>query len=173
MDLQQVTDKLNDIATTQKFEKTFDFTRSFIARAGVADSVAIPMTNEGPFVEHSYNISFTKNSKLTRIVGYDAEENPITQTTNFCPVRLKFKAASDNAGQSNDYIPVPLIATPGADGSSRYGQRPFLHFYPKGDILIIDYDNRAPEKQIDTDVYEIEDELIEICFSGKLYPLNG
>ena len=55
----------------------------------------------------------------------------------------------------------------------RYGARPFMHFYPKGDILIIDYDNREPEKLIDTDVYEIEDEQIDICFSGKLYPLNN
>lgn len=168
MDSQQIANKLLEISTTQKFEKTFDFTRSFVAKAGVADSVAIPITNEGPFVEHSYNIRFTKNSKLIRVTGEDE-----TVTINFCPVKLKFKSQSDNAGQSNDYIPVQLIATPGTDDKPRYGARPFLHFYPKGDILIIDYDNREPEKLINTDVYEIEDERIDICFCGKLYPLNN
>lgn len=173
MDSSQIAQKLNEISTTQKYEKTFDFTRSFVARAGVADSVAIPITNEGPFIEHSYNISFTKNSKLIRVIGEDEGGNPITKTINFCPVKIKFKSQADNAGQSNDYIPVGLISTPGPDDMPRYGARPFLHFYPKGDILIIDYDNREPEKLIDTDVYEIEDERIEICFNGKLYPLNN
>lgn len=168
MDSQQIANKLVEISATQKYEKSFDFTRSFVARAGVADSVAIPITNEGPFVEHSINICYTKNSKLIRVTGEDT-----TETINFCPVKLKFKSQADNAGQSNDYIPVKLIATPGADNMPRYGARPFLHFYPKGDILIIDYDNREPEKLIDTDVYEIEDEQIDICFSGKLYPLNN
>ena len=173
MDSQEIAKKIADIATTQKYEKSFDFTRSFVARAGVADSVAIPITNEGPFVEHAINICYTKNSKLIRVTGEDGEGNPITETINFCPVKLKFKSQADNAGQSNDYIPVQLIATPGADNMPRYGARPFLHFYPKGDILIIDYDNREPEKLIDTDTYEIEDERIDICFNGKLYPLNN
>ena len=173
MDLQQVTNKLAEISTTQKYEKTFDFTRSFIAHAGVADSVAIPITNEGPFVEHCYNISYTRNSKLIRVTGEDEHGDPITTTYNFGPGKIKFKSQADNAGQSNDYIPVQLISTPGPDTMARYGARPFLHFYPKGDILVIDYDNREPEKLIDTDVYEIEDEKIEICFSGKLYPLNN
>ena len=174
MDLQQIANKISEIATTQKFEKSFDFTRSFVARAGVADSVAIPITNEGPFIEYSVNICYTKNSKLIRETGTDPDTgDPITKTINFCPVKLKFKSQADNAGQSNDYIPVKLIATPGADDMPRYGSRPFMHFYPKGDILIIDYDNREPEKLIDTDVYEIEDEQIDICFSGKLYPLNN
>ena len=173
MDSQQIANKLNDISTTQKFEKTFDFTRSFVARAGVADSVAMPITNEGPFIEHSFNICYTKNSKLIRVIGTDENDDPITKTINFCPVKLKFKSQADNAGQSNDYIPIQLIATPGPDDMPRYGSRPFLHFYPKGDILIIDYDNREPEKLISSDVYEIEDERIDICFSGKLYPLNN
>lgn len=173
MDLQQIANKIQEIATTQKFEKSFDFTRSFVARAGVADSVAIPITNEGPFIEYNVNICYTKNSKLIRVTGEDEGGDPITTTINFCPVKLKFKSQADNAGQSNDYIPVKLISTPGADDMPRYGARPFMHFYPKGDILIIDYDNREPEKLIDTDVYEIEDEQIDICFSGKLYPLNN
>lgn len=169
-----ISNKIQEIIATQKFEKTFDFTRSFVARAGVADSVAIPITNEGPFVEHGINICYTKNSKLIRQTGTDPESgDPITKTINFCAVKVKFKSQSDNAGQSNDYIPIKLISTPGADDMPRYGARPFLHVYPKGDILIIDYDNREPEKLISSDVYEIEDEQIDICFSGKLYPLNN
>ena len=173
MDLQKIANKISEISTTQKFEKSFDFTRSFVARAGVADSVAIPITHEGPFIEYSVNICYTKNSKLIRVTGEDEGGDPITKTINFCPVKLKFKSQADNAGQSNDYIPVKLISTPGSDDMPRYGARPFMHFYPKGDILIIDYDNREPEKLIDTDTYEIEDEQIDICFSGKLYPLNN
>ena len=75
---------------------------------------------------------------------------------------------------------MQLIATPFGDNMPRYGARPFMHLYPKGDVLIIEYDNRAPEALIkpsttyptDGDVYTMEDEEIEICFNGKLYPLN-
>lgn len=157
-----ITNKLANIAETQRYEKTFDFTRRFVAKANTADSFAIPITTEGPFLEESYNISYTQNSTLNR--G--------TTTINFCGVKLKFKSQADNASQSNDYIPVQLISTPGTSGMSRYGARPFLHLYPKGDVLIIEYDNRAPEALVAGDVYTMEDELIEICFNGKIYPLG-
>lgn len=159
---EQVTNKLVQLKETQSFEKTFDFTRSFVAKAGVADSFAIPITNEGPFLQESYNIRFTQNSTITR--------GGVTK--NICAVKLKFKSQADNAAQSNDYIPVQLIATPGADFMSRYGSRPFVHLYPKGDVLIIEYDNRQPDALVSGDSYSMQDELIEICFNGKIYP-NG
>ena len=156
-----VTNKLSNLFETQKYEKTFDFTRSFVAKANTADSFAIPITNEGPFLQENYNIRFTENSRKT--------EGGVT--TSFCGVKLKFKSQADNAAQSNDYIPVQLIATPGAPGMSRYGARPFLHVYPKADVLIIEYDNRAPEV-LGTETYSMADERIEICFSGKIYPMG-
>lgn len=174
MNLAEVTNKLTDLKQTQSFEKTFDFTRSFVAKAGEANAFAIPITNEGPFLQESYNIRCTSNS--TRARTYHG----VTTTENICAVKLKFKSQADNAAQSNDYVPVQLIATPFGDGMPRYGARPFMHLYPKGDVLIIEYDNRAPEALIkpsaayptDGDVYTMEDEQIEICFNGKLYPLN-
>lgn len=174
MNLAEVTKKLTDLKQTQSFEKTFDFTRSFVAKAGEANAFAIPITNEGPFLQESYNIRCTSNSTRTRTY------HGVATTENICAVKLKFKSQADNAAQSNDYVPVQLIATPFGDGMPRYGARPFLHLYPKGDVLIIEYDNRAPEELIkpsstypsDGDVYNMEDELIEICFNGKLYPLN-
>jgi hypothetical protein len=174
MNLAEVTKKLEDLKQTQSYEKTFDFTRSFVAKAGEANAFAIPITNEGPFLQESYNIRCTSNSILTRTY------HGVTTTKNICAVKLKFKSQADNAAQSNDYVPAQLIATPFGDNMPRYGARPFMHLYPKGDVLVIEYDNRAPEALIkpsgtyptDGDVYTMEDELIEICFNGKLYPLN-
>ena len=173
MNIAEVQKKLADLKQTQNYEKTFDFTRTFTAKAGEANAFAIPITNEGPFLQESYNIRCTSNSVLTRTY------HGVTTTKNICAVKLKFKSQADNSAQSNDYIPVQLIATPFADNLPRYGSRPFLHVYPKGDVLIIEYDNRAPEALIkpsttyptDGDVYQMEDEQIEICFNGKLYPL--
>lgn len=162
MDYTQMKSKIAELQETQGFEKTFDFTRSFVAKAGTADTFVIPMTNEGPFYQLGYNIRYTKNSTLTR-GGV---------TTNLCAVKLKFRSQSDNAAQSNDFIPMQLIATPGADDMARYGSRPFTHIYPKGDVLIIDYDNRAPAVLVAGDTYTMQDELIEICFNGKIYPID-
>lgn len=175
MNMAEVTKKLQDLKQTQQYEKVFDFTRSFVAVAGETNTFAIPITNEGEFLEESYNIVHTCNSVCTRTY------HGVTTTFNFCAVALKFKSQADNSAQSNDYIPVDLISTPGTSDKPRYGARPFMHLYPKGDILLIDYTNRAPESLIkpsttyptDGDVYTIEDELIQICFNGKLYPLNG
>lgn len=175
MNLAEVTKKLEDLKLTQSYEKTFDFTRTFVAKAGQSNTFAIPITNEGPFLQESYNIRCTSNSTLTRT------KYGVTTTTDICAVKLKFKSQADNATQSNDFVPVQLIATPFGDGMPRYGARPFMHLYPKGDVLLIEYDNRAPESLIyptgayptDGDVYTMQDELIEICFNGKLYPMNN
>lgn len=161
MNYEQTKNKIAELQETQGFEKTFDYTRSFIAKAGTAGAFSIPMTTEGPFYELGYNIRFTKNSTLTR-GGV---------TTNICAVRLKIRSQADNAAQSNDYIPVQLIATPGADDSPRYGSRPFTHIYPKGDNIVIEYDNRAPEVLVTGDTYDMHDEKIDICFNGKIYPI--
>lgn len=161
MNLLQIKNELAVLKETQGYKKTFDFTRSFIAEAGKADSFAIPITNEGPFLQIAYNIKFTKNSTITR-GGV---------TTNICAVKLKFKSQADNASQSNDFVPVQLIATPG--DSSRYGARPFQHLYPKGDVLIIEYDNRQPTSLVAGDSYQMENEQIDICFTGFIYPVGN
>lgn len=161
MNYEQIKNKVAELQETQGFEKTFDYTRSFIAKAGTAGAFSIPMTTEGPFYELGYNIRYTKNSTITR-GGV---------TTNICAVRLKVRSQADNAAQSNDYIPVQLIATPGADDAPRYGSRPFTHIYPKGDNIVIEYDNRAPEVLVTGDVYDMHDEKIDICFNGKIYPI--
>lgn len=162
MNYSQIQDKIRELQETQGFEKTFDFTRSFVAKAGTADTFVIPVTNEGPFYQLGYNIRYTENSTLTR--------NGVV--TPICATKLKFRSQSDNAAQSNDFIPVQLIATPGADGQSRYGSRPFTHIYPKGDVIVIDYDNRAPAALVAGDEYDMHDELIEIVFNGKIYPVG-
>lgn len=160
MDYQQIKNKVEEIKQTQGFEKTFDFTRSFVAKAGRADTFAIPLPTEGPFYELGYNIAFTKNSSMTR--------GGVTK--NICAVKLRIRSQADNNAQSNDYIPVALISTPGADDSSRYGARPFTHMYNAGDVILIDYDNRQPAALVAGDTYSMEDEEIQIVFNGKLYP---
>lgn len=161
----EITKKVNDARETQKYEKTFDLVRSFVAEAGKADSFTIPLTNEGPFIQESYNVRYTENSTV--------QTNPDDPTTkkNFCGTKLKFKSQAAGNAQSSDFVPVQLISTPGSDEKPRYGARPFFYFYPKGDALVIDYDNRAPES-LNGEVYEMKNETIEICFNGKIYPLN-
>lgn len=152
--------ELAKIAKTQAYKKPFDFTREFVAEAGKVNSFVIPMTNEGPFLCTGYNIRFTKNSKMDRSGNI----------TNLCAVKLKFKSQADNAAQSNDYVPVQLIATPGDENGTRYGSRPWYHLYPKGDALIIEYDNRAPAAMVVGDTYTMANERIQICFTGYIFP---
>jgi hypothetical protein len=54
----------------------------------------------------------------------------------------------------------------------RYGTRPFMYVYPKGDALVIEYDNRAPAALVTGDTYSMKDEQIEICFNGYLYVID-
>ena len=159
--LAEITNKVNAARQTQQYEKSFDLVRSFVAKANTADAVTIPLTNEGPFIQESLNIRFTKRSKYT-IDGTDTNENF---------VKIKFRSQAAGCAQSSDYIPVQLIATPGSEESPRYGARPFFYYYPKGDALIIEYDNRQPA-QLNTETYTMQDELIEICITGKIYPMN-
>lgn len=158
--MNEINAKVAALKQTQAYEKTFDFTRSFVAKANTAGEFAVPITNEGPFLQQSYNIVCTSNSKVNYGGG----------NVDYCGVKLKFKSQADNAAMSNDYIPVQLIATPGFRTGVRYGARPFLHIYPKGDVLIIEYDNRAPSP-VAGETYTMADERVDICFNGKLYPL--
>lgn len=161
----EITKKVNDARETQKYEKTFDLVRSFVAEAGKADSFTIPLTNEGPFIQESYNIRYSEHSTV------QSDPDDPSTIKNFCGVKLKFKSQAAGNSQSSDFVPVQLISTPGSDEKPRYGARPFFYFYPKGDALIIDYDNRAPDS-LNGEVYTMHDETIDICFNGKIYPLN-
>lgn len=161
----EILKNMNEIAESQKYKKTFDFVRSFVARANTADSFTIPLTTEGPFVQHSINIRVTKNS-----VCHVDPDDPSTDV-NICAVKLRFKSQSQGNAQSNDFVPVQLIATPLHDDMPRYGARPFFYFYPKGDALILEYDNREPES-LNGETYTMADERVDVCFNGDLYPMG-
>lgn len=158
----EITAKVDNAQQTQRYEKSFELVREFTATAGISDSVTIPLTNEGPFIQESINIMYTRNSTTTPDGG---------SAKNKCFVRLKFKSQAAGNAQSSDYIPIQLIATPGAEDSPRYGARPFYYYYPKGDALIIEYDNRAPAA-LNGETNTAHDERICICITGKVYPLN-
>lgn len=159
MNREQIFAEINDLQETQAYKRTFDFVARFVAKANTADSVTIPINNAGSFKQLGYNIRHTENSTLTR--GGNA--------TNICAVKLRMRSQAANNTQSNDFIPVQLLATPGAPDKPRYGTRPFMYVYPKGDALVIEYDNRAPAVLVPGDTYTIRDEQIEICFNGNLY----
>lgn len=160
---ESIKQKVLDMKEAQRFEKRYDFTRSVIAKQDEAGTLSIPMTTEGPFYMLGYNIMFTKNSSKTTAGG---------TTINAPFTKLRLRAESDNCAMSNDYIPVELIATPGAEDSSRYGMREFNHLFGKGDRLMIDYDHREPDA-IAGETYTLADEKIEIVFTGYLYPDFG
>lgn len=159
MNREQIFTEINDLQETQAYKRTFDFVARFTAKANTADAVTIPINNAGAFKQLGYNIKYTKNSTLTR------NGTP----TNICAVKLKMRSQAANNTQSNDFIPVQLLATPGAADMPRYGSRPFMYVYPKGDALVIEYDNRAPTALVSGDTYTMRDEQIEICFNGNLY----
>lgn len=162
MNREQIFAEINDLQETQAYKRTFDFVARFTAKANTADAVTIPINNAGAFKQLGYNIKYTKNSTLIR--GGN--------TTNICAVKLKMRSQAANNTQSNDFVPVQLIATPGAADMPRYGTRPFLYVYPKGDALVIEYDNRAPAAFVPGDTYTMQDEQIEICFNGNLYIID-
>lgn len=159
MNREQVKTEINDLLETQGYKRTFDFVARFVAKANTADAVTIPINNAGDFKQLGYNIRYTKNSSITR--------GGVTTYIN--AVKLRFRSQAANNTQSNDFMPVQLIATPGADDMPRYGSRPFLYVYPKGDALVIEYDNRTPAVLVAGDTYNMEDEEIEIVFNGNLY----
>lgn len=162
MNREHIFEEIKDLQETQAYKRTFDFVARFTAKANTADAVTIPINNAGAFKQLGYNIKYSKNSTLTR--GGN--------TTNICAVKLKMRSQAANNTQSNDFLPVQLIATPGAADMPRYGTRPFMYVYPKGDALVIEYDNRAPAALVTGDTYKMQDEQIEICFNGYLYVID-
>lgn len=162
MNQQEAAREAQELRITQAVKKTFDYTISFVAKAGKSGSVSIPINSDGDFHELGYNIRYTENSTVTTGEGDDAV------TKNFSNLKLMFSSQTANGQQSNDKIPVQLIATPGTDNNPRYGTRPFDFTYPENDTLVINYDNLAPEV-LDGEVYEMKDERVDIVFNGKLY----
>lgn len=137
-----IQEKVSEMRESQKYRRRFDFVREFTVIAGKADSEAIALPSEGPFEQIAYNITHG------------------VQGDGTAPVKLRFRSQADNSNQSNDMIPIQLIATPGAPNTPRYGAREFWHFYPANDTLSIDWDGRA----LTTDI------KVSIAFSGWLYP---
>lgn len=158
MTREEIIREVKELSETQNRKRTFDFVAEFVAKAGTAGSVTIPINNAGEFLQNGYNILYTKNSTVTPSGGTAA---------NFCAVKLRMRSQAANNTQSNDFIPVQLIASPGSEDMPRYGSRPFGYFYPKGDALVIEYDNRAP-KVLNGETYSMADERISIVFNGKL-----
>lgn len=152
-----------DLRQTQAVKKTFDYVISFVAKANTAGSVSIPINSDGDFHQLGYNIRYSKNSTWTHDV------DGTTTVTNINNVKLAFSSQTANGKQSNDFIPVQLIATPGSDEQPRYGTRPFDFTYPENDTLVIEYDNRAPDVLVTGESYTMQDEQIDIVFNGKLF----
>lgn len=163
MNQQEAAREAQELRQTQAVKKTFDYVISFVAKAGQAGSVSIPINSDGDFHELGYNIRHSKNSIWEHTV------NGSTVQTNFTNLKLKFSSQAANGQQSNDFIPVQLIATPGSDEQPRYGTRPFDFTYPENDTLVIEYDNRAPEVLVSGESYTMNDEQVDIVFCGKLY----
>lgn len=163
MNKEQLKAEVFDLLQTQETKRTFDFVRSFVAKAGTAGMATIPINSAGEFRQLGYNIRFSENSTKTHTEGGET----IIEHTSFC--RLKFRAQSANNSQSNDFIPIQLIATPGSDKNPRYGTRPFAVVYQKSDSLVIEYDNREPQYKISGYTYDVKDETIDIVFNGHLY----
>lgn len=164
MNFAEVQTEVNNAAQTQRYKKRFDLTITFTAAANTADSVTIPLITEGAFIQESVNIRYTSNSSYTN----DPDGTPdFHGSQNFVGLRFRSQAAGN--AQSSDYVPVQLIATPGAEGSPRYGARPCPYYYPKGDAIIIEYNNKEPEK-LNGEAYDVKNERIEVCISGYIYP---
>lgn len=163
MNQQEAAREAQELRQTQAVKKTFDYVISFVAKAGQAGSVSIPINSDGDFHQLGYNIRHSKNSIWEHTV------NGSTVQTNFSNLKLKFSSQAANGQQSNDFIPVQLIATPGSDEQPRYGTRPFDFSYPENDTLVIEYDNRAPDVLVTGESYTMQDEQVDIVFCGKLY----
>lgn len=136
----------NQLSEGQKRQRQYDFVRRITIKAGIASQDEVNLPTEGAFEQIGYNIMHT------------------VQADGTAPVFIRMASQSDGQGQSNDLIPIQLIATPGAlipgEQSIRYGYRPFWHFYPKDDRLTIEWDGKALA----------EDIQVDIIFLGYVYP---
>ena len=135
------------LKTSQRLRRRFDFRRQFVITAGAYGTDEVPLPTEGAFESEGYNIEYT------------------TQADGTAPVYIRMKSQSDGQGQSNDYLPIRSISTPGAvvAGSPgiRYGMRPFWHFYEKSDKLTIEFDG--------TQMTAGQTITVNIVFTGWLY----
>lgn len=163
MNREELAAEARELRQTQACKKTFDYVISFVAKKESAGSVSIPINSDGDFRELGYNIRYSKNSTWSHTVDGNAVN------TNICAVKLQFSGQAANGAQSNDLIPIQLIATPGSDDQPRYGTRPFDFTYAENDQIVINYDNRAPKVLVSGESYTMEDEQIDIVFNGKLY----
>lgn len=164
MNYAEVQTEVNNAAQTQRYKKRFDLVIAFTAAKNESGTVTIPLITEGAFIQESVNIRFTSNSSFTNDPDGTPDPHP---SQNF--VRLRFRSQAAGNAQSSDLVPVQLIATPGAEGSPRYGARPWPYYYPKGDAVMIDWSNKEPEN-LNGEAYTIENERVEVCISGYIYP---
>lgn len=130
---------------TQLFRRQFDFTRQFTIVAGQKGADEVPLPTEGSYEQIGYNIEHT------------------TQSDGSAPAKIRFKSQGDGQGQSNDFLPLRSISTPGAIVAGtpgvRYGYRPFWRFFERADRLTIEWDGSA----LSTDI------TVQIVFTGYLY----
>jgi hypothetical protein len=136
----QARDRVSQMASSQKACYQFEFTRSFTMQPGETGSVQLPMASEGDFEQEEYNISYN---------GANSSDRP----------KIRFKAQASGESQSNDYVPLSLISTPGVS-NVRFGSRPFWRFYPAKDSLTIEWDARQCTNAI----------IVDISFKGWIYP---
>ena len=126
------------LKTAQRFRRRIDFRRRFVINPGTTGTDEIPLPTDGAFESEGYNIEYT------------------TQSDTTAPAFIRFKSQSDGQGQSNDYLPLRSISTPGAivAGSPgiRYGFRQFWHFYERSDKLTIEWDGTQLTQAITVDL---------------------
>lgn len=159
---QAVKAEIEDKRLTQCFKKTFDLVQRIECKANSTGSISIPVNNAGDFLQLGYNIRYTENSTVTPDGG---------SPQPFSALKIRMRSQSANNTQSNDYIPVQLISTPGSDKNPRYGTRPFSYVYPKGDALIIEWSNLEPDA-LNGETYSMANEVIDIVINGVLYTVD-
>ena len=103
MNQKEAAREAQELRETQAVKKTFDYVISFVAKAGQAGSVSIPINSDGDFHQLGYNIRHSKNSIWEHTV------NGSTVQTNFSNLKLKFSSQAANGQQSNDFITLNII----------------------------------------------------------------
>ncbi len=145
LNVQQAKEHVSKMQTSQRFARRFDFFRLFTIQPGTTGTDEIPLPTEGAFESEGYNIEYS------------------TQPDGTADAGLRFKSQSDGQGQSNDFLPLRSISTPGAivtgNPGIRYGMRPFWHFYERSDKLTIEWDGTRLTSAI----------TVKIVFTGWLY----
>lgn len=133
---------VNGLEQTQKFRRNFDLVRRIRCAANSSQSVEIPIPSEGDYQILGYNILYS---------------NPAAGAADVLFIR--FSNSDSGRAWSNDLIPVRAIATPGQQGSSRFGMREFQAFCPQNDKVKVEYRNDSAEEL-----------LIDIVIFGNVWP---